>query len=374
MKVVCNTRKLSEAFGLAASVAPSRTPKEILQNVKLFTEGDNIKLVATDSEIAIEVQVDDVEVKGSGAVLLPVFRMAAIIRETTSETVAIETDGEKILIRADRSKFHLMSQNPDEFPAFTNKAVGACHELTARSLAALIRRTVFATDDDSARYALGGISIEADESRLTAVGTDGRRLAVCDSIATSVGGHVAAEGKTVIPSRAAKLIERALNLHPDDIVRVVASMNDIVIATPECVIASRLVEGRYPTWRNVFPKLESPSTINVLNGLFLSAVRQAAIATSKESRGIEIGFWDGEIRMEATAPEVGESSVTMFAETDLESQGIKLKIDHQYIREFCNVLEMDELLTITVQDSKTAMIIEAAGGYRYVLMPMAMER
>lgn len=374
MKVICNARKLADAFFLAASVAPTRSPKEILQNVKMTAEGDTIRLTATDCEVAIEVRVHGVETLASGSVLLPVSRTAAILRETTAETIEIETDEHKLLIRADRSKFHLMTVNADEFPTFASKTGTAYHELTARSLSALIRRTVFATDDDSSRYALGGVNLEADESRLIAVGTDGRRLATCDAVATAIGGHVMPDGKSIVPSRAAKLVERAIGTSQEEIVRVTASLNDVVFETSQCVIYSRIVDGRYPNWRQVFPKTEMPSTIRVLNGLFLSAVRQASIATSKDVQGIEISFRDGEIRMEASAPEVGESSVNMIADTDMAAQGITLKVDNRFVREFCGVLDPDALITITVQDSMSAMLLETDDGYRYVIMPMALER
>ena len=41
----------------------------------------------------------------------------------------------------------------------------------------MIRRTIFATDNESSRYALGGVLLEMAADKIIAVGTDGRRLA-----------------------------------------------------------------------------------------------------------------------------------------------------------------------------------------------------
>ena len=63
----------------------------------------------------------------------------------------------------------------------------------------LIRRTLFATDTESSRYALGGVLLEMDEEKIIAVGTDGRRLAKMEGPAVSVGGHVTGDAMTIVP-------------------------------------------------------------------------------------------------------------------------------------------------------------------------------
>ena len=49
--------------------------------------------------------------------------------------------------------------------------------VAAADLKKLIRRTIFATDVESTRYALGGVLVELTAESIAMVGTDGRRLA-----------------------------------------------------------------------------------------------------------------------------------------------------------------------------------------------------
>ena len=67
------------------------------------------------------------------------------------------------------------------------------HELPARFFREIVRRTVFATDTESSRYALGGVLVELSASGITAVATDGRRLARQEGPAKSVEGHQSAK-------------------------------------------------------------------------------------------------------------------------------------------------------------------------------------
>ena len=61
------------------------------------------------------------------------------------------------------------------------------YEISARLLRELIRRTVFATDNESSRYALGGVKLEFGDDSVTAIGTDGRRLAKMTGPVTKSG-------------------------------------------------------------------------------------------------------------------------------------------------------------------------------------------
>ena len=108
--------------------------------------------------------------------VLPISPFGSILRESSDEKLLLETDGRSTLVRG-QSEFRLPTENPDEFPAVKQFEETQYHELPARFFREVVHRTAFATDNESSRYALGGVLIELSEDKLTAVGTDGRRLA-----------------------------------------------------------------------------------------------------------------------------------------------------------------------------------------------------
>ena len=189
MKITCERDKLLHAFQTTASVVPSRSPKPILQNVKLEVTADGATLMGTDLEVGIRMELSGISVDAPGTVVLPVSRVGSILRESSDERLRLESDGRKTTIRGERSKFNLPSENPDEFPPVTIFAEERYHEMPARFFREIVRRTAFATDNESSRYALGGVLIELTENQITAVATDGRRLARQQGPAKAVGGH-----------------------------------------------------------------------------------------------------------------------------------------------------------------------------------------
>ena len=72
-----------------------------------------------------------------------------------------------------------------------------------------------------------------------------------------------------------------------------ARANDILVRSPRSTIYSRLVEGRFPKWREVLPERSESVMIEIAVGPLHSAVRQAAIVTSEESRGVDFTFGEG---------------------------------------------------------------------------------
>lgn len=371
MKATCQRDKLLHAFQMAASVAPARSPKPILQNVKLEATMDGAILMGTDLEVGVRVEVEGITVEAAGSIVLPRDRFGKILSESSDEKLSLESDGAKILVRGQRSQFSLPSENPDEFPSVLAFEEQKYHEMPARFFREVIRRTVYATDNESSRYALGGVLVELVENGLTAVATDGRRLARQEGAATSVGGHVSGDNMTIIPTRAMQLLDRAL-ADNDENIQLAARDNDILVKSGRATVYSRLVEGRYPKWRDVFPRREGMVKIEMTVGPFHAAVRQAAIVTSEERRGVDFTFGGGKILLAGHGAELGESNIELPIAYDGADIGITL--DPRYLSDFLKVLSPEQSFTIELRDAESAAVCSTADGYAYVIMPLARDQ
>jgi len=320
MKLSCDREKLLQAFQLAAGVAPSRSPKPILENIKLEARPEGVTLMATDLEVGIRIDVPGIEVAAPGDVVLPTKRVGPILRETSDERLSLESDGAKLRIRGERSEFQLPTQTPDEFPAVRPFEESKYHQLPARLLRELLRRTAFATDTESSRYALGGVLLELSETGIIAVGTDGRRLARQEGPAESVGGHVPKE-HTVVPTRAIPLLDRGL--------------------------------------------------VELAGGPFYSAVRQAAVVTSEEHRGVEFIFGGGKLVLTAHGAELGESRVEL--PIGYEGAETPVRLDPRFMGDFLRVLDPAGVITFSFHDAESAIVCTTGDGYAYVVMPLSRE-
>ena len=371
MKLTCEREKLLHVFQTVAGVAPARSPKPILQNVKLEVTPEGATLMGTDLEVGIRIGVLGLEIEVPGNIVLPISRFGSILRESSDEKLSLESDGQKTLVRGQRSEFQLPSENPDEFPAVIGFEEESYHELPSRFFRETIRRTVFATDTESTRYALGGVLVEFTPEGITAVGTDGRRLAKQEGPAKSVGGHQSGDTMTIIPARAMQLIERALADNEEN-VHVAARENDVLVRSGQAAVYSRLVEGRYPPWRDAFAQREGTIKIELPVGPFYTAVRQAAIVTSEERRGVEFTFGEGKVVLAGHGAEYGESLVELPIPYD--GPPVPIRLDPRYFADFLKVLDPDRMFVLDLRDGESAAVCTTDDGYGYVIMPLAREK
>src|SRR5262245_26982006 len=254
MKAICQREGLLAASQLASAAVPAKDLKPILKNLKAVAGEGRCTLIATDMEVGIRLDVQGLTIQEPGEAILPAAKLIAILRESRDDQLSIDADASACVVKGANLEFEMPSEDPAQFPDFPTFNEDKYHEITAGTLREMIRRTVFATADETARYSMTGVMWELDGDRARLVATDGRRLALAEGIATAVGGHSTRGQTPVVPTKAMGLLERSLQDDPEETVKVCLRPNEVLFQTGRAVIYSRLVEGRFPDYRAVLPK------------------------------------------------------------------------------------------------------------------------
>lgn len=340
---------LSDAYGLCASIATSRA-KAILQNVLL--SGGALRATNLEQSIAVKLGCGAMEV-----LLPPSF--GAILKETRSDITLSLDRKATLLVETGKSRYELPTGNPAEFPAFAQPVFTKAAVVPAVALRTLLARTSYAAEGGSSRYALEGVKLETSGDRLMAIATDGRRMAVSEAACT---GELE---KGIIPLAACKLLLRGL---PDGDEPATVSLTNTA-AYVQCgavTLHTQLVEGRFPKWQDVFPK-DSEATLDVVAGMLHAAVRQAAIATDKESQAVRFEFSEGTLRMSAQASNVGSSKIEL--PIALTGADVSIQLNPDFVCEALKAWPADTTVLVKLKDRQTAVVMEA-DGTRCVIMPM----
>ncbi|MCL2349476.1 MAG: DNA polymerase III subunit beta [Planctomycetaceae bacterium] len=364
MKFSTERNVFSQAFQLVSSVAAMRDVKPVLQNVKVKADADGLVLMATDGEMGIRAALRDCTVGEPGEAIIPLKRMRMILQESPSANVDVDSDDRQMTVVCDSSRFQLATQPADEFPDVAPFAETEYHEVGADIFRELVKRTVFATDADSARYALGGVLLEMTDDKITGVATDGRRLACQEVCAKSVGGHHS-EGSAIVPPKVLSLLERALS--GNDQIKIHLSGNRITTSLADTTLFSRLIEGRFPKWRNIIPEVTGRMCVPLAAGPFYSAVRQAAIVTSEQQPGVVFHFKRDKLVLQAQGAEIGESVIEM--PVVCEGQEISIKLDPSYLVDFLRVIPQDKVIDAWIA-ADSPVIFKTDDDYSYILMPL----
>lgn len=369
MQITCQRGPLTAAFQMVGAAAPTRTTKDILKNVKLEVGPQGAILAGTDSECSLRCRIPDVETKSRGSALLPTARVMQILRELSDELVKIEVSSDAVWIRCGFSEFRLSAEDPADYPPVADFEDEDYFILPKNEFRQAIRRTIFATDAESTRYALGGILMELTPERATLAATDSRRLAVVHIPAKAQGVAPASASQPIIPAKGMQLIEKSLG-DLDEEIHLAVHANDVVLRSGSTVISSQLVQGRFPDYRKVIPA-NFQTTIDLAVGPFHSAVRQAQIVTNEESRGVDFTFAAGTLRLSSQATDIGQSKIELPISYD--GPELKITFDPRYVADFLRVLDPAAQAQFKLIDQDSAAVLSAEDRYTYVIMPLSRE-
>ena len=415
MQIHFNPKEFSSKFKLAASVASARDIRPILQNVKIKADKEiGAILQATDMEIGIRVRVD-CDVTTNGEAILPTKMLTRILDLTGEDRLAIvstksaemeagalnaltpddedeedEDDDEDVtsyhktpsrvtargtsrhtIISGENENYDLNTQSPDEFPNVEEFEETAYHAIPAKVLKEMIRRMIFAIDTENNRYNYGGVCFEMIGDNISAIATDGRRLAWQEGKGECVHKHKVET--SILPPRALSILERVLSeksLDEDEVIKMAISANRVLFQCKDVTLFSRLIEGRFPKWRGVIPKTDEDTPVTIECGVLLPAVQRAQIATSDLEPGVHFIFEEGKLILKGEGKEIGNSA----SDVPISYDGPKkaLKFDPRLMTSFLRVLDSSTVLSMFLPPGNDPVKITAdEGGYVYVVLPLS---
>jgi DNA polymerase-3 subunit beta len=368
MKATCHREGLLAACQLVSVAVPARDVKPVLRNIKAVVGDDRCTLMATDTEVGVRMEVRGVKAEEPGEALLPAARLVSILRESTDEEIVIEAGPDASTLRGQLNEFEMPGEDPSAFPDFPDFAEDKYHEITAGVLREMIRRTLFSVATEATRYgATTGVLWELDGDRARLVATDGRRLALADGAAQSATGHSTKGQMPVVPVKAMTLLERNLQ-EPDELVRVCFRPNESLMKTERAMIYSRLVEGRFPNYKQVIPQKHTYK-IALTVGPFHTAVRQAAIMTDEESKRVVFSFARNKLTLQARGMASGRSKVEM--PLAYEGKAVEIAFDPKFLSDMLRVLDPEAQLSLEMVDGNSPALFKTeAGDYAYVIVPL----
>ncbi len=368
MKIVCHREGLLSACQLASAAVAVRDVKPVLRNIKAVVDDDRCTLMATDLELGIRLEVRGIKVEEPGDALLPTSRLLAILREATDEELTIEASPDKCVIRGNTNEFEMPGEDVAAFPDVPAFNEEKYHEITAAACKDMIKRTIFAAaTEGQVRFgATTGLLWELEDDKAALIATDGRRLAMMTAPAKPHGGHTTKGLLPVVPTKAMSLLERNLT-EPDETIRISLRPNEVLMKTERAMIYSRLVEGRFPNYKQVIPA-KHIHRVPLTVGPFMAAVRQAAIMTDDESKRVRFHFAKKKLTLRAQGAESGQSRVEL--PIDYDGKGLEISFDPKFVTDMLRVLEPDTPLTLDMNDSATPAVFRFEPNYLYVIVPL----
>jgi DNA polymerase-3 subunit beta len=352
-----NVGEFLAALQNAGHAVPTRAVKPIYQSV-LIRDG---RILSSDGEVLID---SPCEIQAT--LLLPHSRLVAILKTCKADgSVTLTEDETSCTIESGGGKWTLPTEQAGEYPSWAVSGAEPVARLPADQFRRMVRAVAYAVDDESSRYALGGVCIDVQDGKVSFVATDGRRLSKVEAEVDQAVN----DSQTLVPARALDIMGRLAV--GNGAVQLEATGKEVVCSIDGgTTVIARLLEGRFPKWRDVIPDRPDavPSTVD--RYAMEAAVRAAKICQDDVSRGVQFSFSKDGLWLHAQSSANGEASVTC----DVVSfgQAVSVKLDPDFVLEFLQSLPADNEPTIDVEvvDAQSAVVMRT-DDYLGLIMPLA---
>ena len=377
MELAGKREVLAEAFSTAQVIATTRSTRPVLQNLLISASKEGVVITATDMEIGLKwkIPVEDCTVKEEGTALVSAARIAQIARVVEAEEISIskrevspdlsvETERREApncTVRAGRSVFDVVTERVEDFPEVPDPPAKAALEIESDKFVLMTRKTVFAAAREATRYSLNGVYMEVKEGYLEMVATDGRRLAM-------VKERVPKDAKlaaSIVPQKALSFVER-LAQGGDGAFSISVAERQIFFTGAKGTVVSRLVEGHFPPYSEVIPR-ESNRKATISREGFISALRQALLMTSEDSKSALLSFAGEDLTLTSRAPDEGSSEIKVGIK--YEGDPIEIRFNPQFIIDALAVTDSEEV-TLEMKEPSTPAVLKDRTGFLYVVMPI----
>ncbi|MBM3851550.1 MAG: DNA polymerase III subunit beta [Verrucomicrobia bacterium] len=371
MKFKINRDHFANGLSQVLNVVGSKATMPILSNVLIEAEKELLSLSTTNLDLGIGCKIK-AEVKETGAVTLPVKRLAGIVRELPNVDVTLESaQNHQVKLSSGGSTFRIMGIGREDFPPLPEFAEEKAFSLEQAELLAMLKSVAYAQSTDETRYILNGVFFNFRDAKLSLVATDGRRLAL-----TSKEMAVPAEsaGAIILPAKTVAELTRLL----DKGEKVKISFSDrraaFQIATDKdtsglvdhIYLYSKVVEGSYPNYQQVIPK-ETHQRIKLERELFLQCVHRAALVCSEKSNSIKIRLSSNLLELTAQSPDFGEAHESMAI--GYSGPELQVAFNPAFLMDPLRALAKDEVF-FEVKDEVSPGVFKTLESFVCVIMPV----
>jgi DNA polymerase III subunit beta len=367
MKFSISREQFLTHLGIAVRGVSTRSAIQTLAGVLIRVEESAVELQATDMELGIRVRMNT-SAGREGAVVLPGRLLLDVVRSLPKEDLTLEhrTSEHDVELVSGPAKFHLRTLPIDDFPKLPEAGDASVMRVPAQAFVETIGRVARSASRDETRPHLTGVLVSASAQELRMVATDSYRLSVKE---TTLDKAVEGSLEANVPARTLQELSRVAAAGGSDEIEIAALENQVIFNLGEVAISSRLVEGRFPNYRQLLPE-SYEHELHVSGPELLDVVRRISLLAQKNAP-LRMAFSEGTLEVSAQTPDVGEASESL--PVPFKGEPLEIGFNPEFLRDGLESAESDDLVLKLISPLRPGLIESGAdggGGFIYLVMPI----
>ncbi len=365
MKFSIPRDNLLTQLGVAVRGVSTRSAIQTLAGVLVRVEEGAVVLEATDMELGVHIRTP-AEVERQGVAVLPGRLLLDVVRSLPRGDVTLEyrSTEQDVEVVSGPARFHLRTLPSEDFPTLPQAGDAEIIRLPVGAFVETVNRVARSASRDETRPHLTGVLVSASGCELRMVATDSYRLSVKETqLEEPIEGTLEAN----VPARTLQELGRIASAGAAELIDIAALPNQVIFQVGDVTLSSRLVEGRFPNYKQLLPesyehelRLSAPELVEVVRRISLLAQKNAPL---------RLAFSDGALEISAQTPDVGEARESL--PVPFKGDPIEIGFNPEFFRDGLESAEGDELVLKLISPLRPGLIQSGAdGGFTYLVMPI----
>ncbi|MBO7214629.1 MAG: DNA polymerase III subunit beta [Clostridia bacterium] len=362
MKFVVNGSNLSEAVAKVVKAVSNKTTNPILEGIKLSVKGDELTLIATDTEISIEKTIS-ASTYTEGETVVPGKTFAEFVKKIEDEDeIEFTLIENELKINYGSSEGFIQTFKAEEFPIINKDIKEKYFSLKQKDLKEIIAKSSFACSQDDARPLLKGCLLEIENDEITSIALDGFRLALFRKKIIEKSENF----KIIVTQRTLNEIVRILD-NDEDVVTIIVQKNVLMCEVDGTVLISRLLEGDYIDYKNII-KEDHVTLVKVNKNQLLTAIERASVLNSDIKKIVKFDIKENYMTVSSSS-EVGKMSENVLI--NLEGKDLTISFNSKFVIEAIKAID-DEFINLYFINKINPCVIKPYSGndYLYLIVPL----
>ncbi len=345
------------------SIVPKRDTETLFSNLLIQLNERKLYITASDMESMVQTFFP-IESEERGAFLVRAAKFIDIVKNLRGERVEIELQEEEseeekryiIHIRAKGKRaFHaqIAGQDASFFPPFPEIPEEKLYMIPSGVLQEMIEKTIYALSPDDNRYIYNGLFFDVEGSFLTLVGTDARRLSLVKRELSSPMELGKEDFHPIVHSKALKELLRLLK--EDTECYLGLQDKTMYFAVGNSKLSTRLIEGRFPDYKQVIPT-EFRATFRIEREELLHSLREVMPLSEQPSFQVKLAFpKEDTIQLETQNPEMS-TNAEVFLPAEIEGEPFPISFNANYLMDVLKNLTSSQVEISLVGEEKPIVV------------------
>lgn len=329
MKLICTQENLKKALSVVGNITNKNTALPILNNVLVKAEGSVLKLSVTNLELGVNYWIGG-KIEKEGEITIPTKLFYNLVASLPGGKVEIKLQGEDVLnIKCGGYKTSIKGISSSEYPLAPKIEAEPVLEMKSLEFKGALSQVLPAVSSSESRMELTGILFNLSklkENKLILAATDTYRLAEKtinlekDGIDLKSLEALGDSNLIIVPKNAAQELARDLDSEEEKL-KITVAENQILFSFGNGSLISRLIEGKYPDYKQIIPESFNSKVI-VDTSEMLNAIRVASLFTDALSGNIKLKLSPDlkSLEIDSSASAVGSNSAKIPAEISEKEQ------------------------------------------------------